>query len=124
MIDPFLAASGNYWWQGEQSHPSILHELISNHMRMAFEHLKLSSSDYRFGTIDLGRALVVTSPISDFPTEILGMKVIECDLDIGSDAFYYIAIPDPTKAEIEWMKHHRAAVCNYTADDLFEDSKK
>lgn len=124
MINPFSAASGNYWWQGKQSHPSILHELISKHMRVAFEQLRSSSSDYAYGTIELNRAIVVTSFARDFPTEILGMKVIECDLDNSSDAFYYIAIQDPNKAEMEWLKHHRVAVCNYTVDDLFEDSKK
>jgi hypothetical protein len=80
-------------------------ERVAKDIRTAFELLK-EKGGYRFGDIDLGKAMLCTGIYSELANEIevCGMKVYLCNLQSSYD--YFLCINDPTKAEIEYLKCH------------------
>lgn len=84
-------------------------EKISADIREAFALLK-ERTKYKYGDINLNRAIIVTSYLSDIAdsTEYCGMRVFLCDLQSSFD--YFLCIPDATKVEEKFLKCHREAM--------------
>jgi hypothetical protein len=84
-------------------------ERVAKDIRTAFELFKEKGS-YRFGDIDLGKAMLCAGIYSELAKEIevCGMKVYLCNLQSSYD--YFLCINDPTKAEVEYLKYHIEAM--------------
>lgn len=82
---------------------------VAKDIRTAFELLK-EKGGYRFGDIDLNKAVLCAGIYSELANEIevCGMKVYLCNLQSSYD--YFLSINDPTKSEIEYLKCHIAAI--------------
>lgn len=80
-------------------------ERVAKDIRTAFE-LLIEKGVYRFGDIDLGKAVLCAGIYSELAneTEVCGMKVYLCNLQSSYD--YFLVINDPTIAEIEYLKCH------------------
>jgi len=84
-------------------------ERVSKDIDTAFELLK-EKGGYRFGDINLDKAVLCTGIYSELANEIdvYGMKVYLCNLQSSYD--YFLCINDPTKAEVEYLKCHVEAM--------------
>lgn len=82
---------------------------ISSEINEAIMLLK-ENCNYRYGEVDLNKAIIVASYLSEIAdcTVICGMKVYLCDLQSSFD--YFICIPDATKAEEQFLRFHREAM--------------
>jgi len=77
-------------------------------IREAFTLLK-EAGGYKYGDVDLNKAIIVTSYLSELQlTEILGMPIYNCDLQSSFD--YFICIQDPSEAEKQFLRFHREAM--------------